>query len=85
MLPARRTIEACCTDLDLMYHALWRSGQLGDLVAGQAPRPDIRIHVASTDLHDLADGRLPFREAYASQRLRIDASMTDLLRLRAIL
>ncbi len=85
MLPARRTIEARCTDLGLMYHALWRSGQLGDLITGQAARPDIRIHVASTDLCDLADGSLPFREAYASQRLRIDASMTDLLRLRAIL
>lgn len=85
MLPARRTIEARCTDLGLMYHAMWRSGQLGALIAGQAPRADIRIHVASTDLCDLADGSLPFREAWATQRLRIDASVTDMLRLRAIL
>lgn len=85
MLPARRTIEANCTDLGLMYHATWRNGQLGDLVAGAAPRAHIRIHVASTDLVLLADGTLPFRDAYATQRIRIDASMTDLLRLRAVL
>lgn len=85
MLPARRTIEARCTDLGLMYHAMWRNGQLGDLVAGRADRADIRIHVASTDLADLVDGSLRFREAVATERLRIDASMSDLLRLRAVL
>lgn len=85
MLPARRTIEARCTDLGLMYHALWRDGELGQLCEGQADRADIRIHVMSTDLPGLADGSLRFRDAYAAQRLRIDASLTDLLRLRAVL
>ena len=85
MLPARRTIEAICTDLGLMYHARWRFGQLGELVSGAAHRPDIRIHVASTDLVRLADGTLPFRAAWAEQRVRVEASMGDLLRLRAVL
>lgn len=85
MLPARRTIEANCTDLDLMYHAMWRNGQLGALVAGPAERPDIRIHVASPDLIGLAQGTVLLREAWTSQRLRIEASVTDLLRLRAVL
>ena len=85
MLPARRVIQASCTDLGLMYHARWRFGQLGDLVPGAATRPDIRIEVASTDLFQLADGSLPFRRAWADQRVRIDASMADLWRLRAVL
>ncbi len=85
MLPSRRTIETVCTEPDLMYHATWRSGQLGDLVPGAAPRADIRIHVACADLVQLADGSLPFRDAYARQRVRLEASMTDLLRLRAVL
>ncbi len=85
MLPARRVIETSCTDLGLMYHATWRSGQLGALVPGAAARPDIRIHLASTDLVQLADGTLPFRRAWADQRVRIDASMADLIRLRAVL
>ena len=85
MLPSRRTIETVCTDPDLMYHATWRSGQLGQLVAGAAPRADIRIHVAASDLVDMANGSLPFRDAWADQRVRVHASMTDLLRLRAVL
>lgn len=85
MLPARRTIEANCTDLGLAYHAHWRHGELGDLVRGAADRAHIRLHVASVDLLGLADGTIRFREAYATQRLRIEASMTDLLRLRAVL
>lgn len=85
MLPARRTIEAHCTDLDVMYHATWSSGAMGELVQGPAHRPDIRIGITSADIIGLADGSVRFREAYVTQRLRIDASMTDLLRLRAAL
>lgn len=85
MLPARRTIEAHCTDLDLMYHAEWRDGQLGRLAEGPAPRADIRLYVSSTDLGRLAVGTLTFRDAYASRRIRVEASMTDLLRIRAVL
>lgn len=85
MLPARRTIEAHCSDLGVMYHAEWRNGQLGPLCEGPAPRSHIRIELASTDLDQLASGALTFREAYASQRVRVVASLTDLLRLRAVL
>lgn len=85
MLPSRRTIEAECTDLEVMYHAHWRDGQLSELVAGPAPRPHIRIAVASLDLVRLADGTLQFREAWTDRRLRVEASVTDLLRLRAVL
>lgn len=85
MLPARRTIEACCTDLGLMYHAYWRNGKLSDLHEGPADRPDIRIELTSVDLLEIAEGRLRFRDAYVTQRIRVDASVTDLLRLRAVL
>ena len=85
MLPARRAIEARCTDLDVMYHAVWQDGQLGPLFEGPADRADIRILVASDDLGALAAGSMSFRQAYVSRRIRIEASMTDLLRLRAVL
>ena len=85
MLPARRAIEARCTDLDVMYHAVWQDGQLGPLFEGPADRADIRILVASDDLDALAAGAVSFRQAYVSRRLRVEASMTDLLRLRAVL
>lgn len=81
MLPSRRTIEASCEDLGLIYHAYWRHGKLSDLHPGAADRPDIRVTIDSDDLVQLSDGELTLREAYIAQRLRIDASMTDLMRL----
>jgi hypothetical protein len=85
LMPSRRTIEARCPDLELVRHAVWREGLL-ELV-DQAPprRADIRISVASDDLLALHRGELTFSRAYAANRVRLDASMTDLLRLRAIL
>lgn len=86
MLPSKRMIEARCADLGLVYHASWRSGKLGTLTEG-APdrRADIRIEIDSDDLMAMANGDLTFKTAYQTQQIRIEASMTDLLRLRAAL
>lgn len=85
MLPSRRVIEARCPDLDLIRYAEWRSGDLAVLASPPDRRPDIRVTVDSDDLVAMAEGRLSFSRAYAANRVRLDASMTDLLRLRAVL
>ena len=85
MLPSRRTIEASCPVLDLVRHAEWRRGDLHLLDDMPPRRPDIRISVHSDDLMAIANGELPFSRALASNRLRLDASMADLIRLRAVL
>lgn len=85
LLPSHRTVEARVPDLDLVRYAEWRSGVLTVLDEPPARRADIRLSMRSDDLVALAAGELPFSRAYASNRLRLDASMTDLLRLRAVL
>lgn len=86
MLPSRRTIQATCPDLGLTYHAFWRNGELSELHQGPADgRADIRISVSSDDLVAISEGQLDVGRAYATDRIRIQASMTDLLRLRAVL
>jgi hypothetical protein len=85
LLPSRRTIEARCPDLDLVRHAEWRDGRLAVLNGPLPRRADIRISVSSDDLVAMHRGELTFARAYASNRVRLDASMTDLLRLRAVL
>ncbi len=85
MLPSRRVIEARFPDLDIVRHAEWRAGELEILADPPARRPDIRVVVDSDDLVAMAEGRLSFSRAYAANRIRLDASMTDLLRLRAVL
>lgn len=85
LLPSRRIIEAQCPDLDYVRHAEWRDGTMRILDEPPPRRPDIRISVRSDDLLAIVDGELPFVRAYAANKVRLDASMTDLLRLRAVL
>lgn len=85
MLPSRRVIEARFPDLGIVRHAEWHEGELHVLDASPQRRPDIRVTVDSDDLVAMAEGRLSFSRAYAANRIRLDASMTDLLRLRAVL
>ena len=85
MLPARRTIEARCPDLDLVVHAEWRNGRIDVLDVAPNGRAQIRISARSDDVVAMANGELTFGEAYATSRIRIDAPITDLLRLRAVL
>lgn len=85
LLPTHRTVEAEFPDLDLVYHAEWRSGHISELRPGPAGRPHIRVSLDSDDLIALADGDLGFRRAYATNRVEVDASVTDLLRLRGVL
>ena len=85
MLPSHRTIEARCPDLDLVRHATWRRGTLELLDDPSFRRPDIRISIHSDDLLQIASGELTFSRALSSNRVRLDASMADLIRLRAVL
>lgn len=85
LLPARRTVEARCPDIDLVRFAEWRDG---DLIVFEEPpsrRPDIRVTVHSDDLLAIAEGRMSFARAYTANRIRVDAPIADLLRLRALL
>ena len=84
-LPSYRLVEIRCPDLDLVRQAEWRSGRATVLPGVPTEAADIRIEVASDDLVRLATGELSFARAYASKQLRIHASITDLLRLRAVL
>lgn len=85
LLPSSRVVEAEFPDINAIYHTEWRSGTLSELVEGPASEPHIRAVVDSDDLIALATGELKFRRAYAKNRIRIEASMPDLLRLRSVM
>lgn len=85
LLPPRRTLEARCPDLDVVHYALWHDGRLQTLDQRPPRRPDIRISVDSDTLVALHAGDLTFSRAYGNGRVRLDAPITDLLRLRALL
>lgn len=85
MTPPQRLIRASCPDLDLVRYARWDGGGLTILDEPPDQRIDIRISIRSDDLVRLDTGELSVGQAYLGGRLRIDASMSDLLRLRAAL
>jgi hypothetical protein len=49
------------------------------------PRADIRLTIASDDLVELTEGRLSFAPAWASGRIKLEAGLRDMLRLRSLL
>jgi SCP-2 sterol transfer family protein len=85
LLPSRRTVEVTFPDLGATYHAQWRDGALSELTDGPAQAPHVRIECDSDDLIAMARKELTFRRAFMTNRVRVEASMTDLLRLRGVL
>jgi SCP-2 sterol transfer family len=84
-LPDARTLSVHVTDLDLHYWSLLDGGRMGPLQDGPRDDAQIRIRAPSDVLVDLIDGRGSLFSAYLAGRIRIDASMSDLLRLRRLL
>jgi predicted lipid carrier protein YhbT len=80
-----RILGVHVTDLDARYWAELRDGRMGPLEEGAPERADIQVRAPSDVLVDLIDGKGTLFSAYLAGRIRIDASMSDLLRLRRLL
>ena len=83
-----RRLSCRVPDLDVTFVGQLRDGSLHDLYTaedGAAVEAQVRLTVPSDDLVALTDGRLSFATAWARGRLKIDASMMDLLKLRTLL
>jgi hypothetical protein len=87
-----RTVACRVPDLDVVFLARVDEDGVSDLrtVADGADGADtgdaqVKLVTSSDDLLALIDGRLAVPTAWATGKLRIDASVFDLLRLRALL
>lgn len=80
-----RSISCHVRDLDVTFGGHLRGGEIVDI--HRTPTPDGRIKLTTTsdDLVALVAGELNFAKAWAAGRLKIDASMMDLLKLRSLL
>ena len=80
-----RTVGVTLLDLDVTYAGDIKDGEL--INVRQEPgdfRPQVRVVCTSDDLIALTDGSLNFAHAWATGRVRLDASLRDLLRLRSL-
>jgi putative sterol carrier protein len=80
-----RTIGVTLLDLDVTFLGRLHEGSLVDVVEADGPKPQVRLVMNSDDLVSLTTGDLHFAHAWASGRVRLDASLRDLLRLRAFM
>jgi hypothetical protein len=84
-----RSLSCRLTDLEQVVLGRLSAGAVRDLHVvpdgPTVPRADIRLTMASDDLVALTDGRLQFGSAWASGRVRLEAGLRDLLRLRKLL
>jgi predicted lipid carrier protein YhbT len=84
-LPERRVLALRVPDLDHEFWTELDEGHLGELRDGPTGEPDIRVTASSDELVKVIDGKASLFSAYLAGRIRIEASLSDLLRLRKLL
>jgi putative sterol carrier protein len=80
-----RTLTCRVPDLGVAFHGRLASGQISELADGDNPAAKLKLTAASDDLLALVQGRLNVASAWASGRVKIDASLMDLMKLRKLL
>ena len=84
-----RSLSCRLTDLQQVVLGRLNSGSVRDLTVvadgGTVPKADIRLTMTSDDLVALTEGQLSFAPAWASGRVKFEAGLRDMLRLRSLL
>jgi hypothetical protein len=84
-----RSVSCRLTDLKQVVAGRLARGSVHDMTAvpdGPAvPKADIRLTMSSDDLLSLTSGQLSFAPAWASGRVKLEAGLRDMLRLRSLL
>ena len=80
-----RTVSCTMRDLGVIFSGHLRNGELTDIHQVEKSDGQLRLSLTSDDLIALTDGTLSFAKAWSNGRLRIEANVFDLLKLRALL
>ena len=84
-----RSLSCTLSDLQQVVRGRLARGSVHELraepVDQSLEKADIRLTMTSEDLVSLTEGRLSFAPAWASGRVKLEAGLRDLLRLRKLL
>ncbi|MER5912856.1 SCP2 sterol-binding domain-containing protein [Streptomyces sp. NPDC001982] len=83
-----RSVSCHITDLDVTFVGRLTGGRIvvDETLPGPPPKKaQIRLTMAGDDLVSLVDGELNFAKAWGSGRVRLEANLLDLFRLRKLL
>jgi putative sterol carrier protein len=79
-----RTLSCTLPDLGVSYLGRIAGGRLVDIRPARDGAAQVKLTLSSDDLVALVDGRLKMASAWATGRVKIDAGMRDLVRLRSL-
>ncbi len=81
-----RTVACRVRDLDIVFLAAFdEDGTISEVTTAERGDGQVKLSANSDDLIALIEGRLSVPTAWATGKLRIDASMFDLLKLRSLI
>jgi hypothetical protein len=83
-----RSLSCRITDLDITFVGRLKDGRIEVLDTLQGPpveKAQIRLAMSGDDLVAMVDGQLNFAKAWGSGRVRLEAALLDLFRLRKLL
>jgi alkyl sulfatase BDS1-like metallo-beta-lactamase superfamily hydrolase len=79
-----RSLSCTLPDIDVVFGARLKDGLLTDIHQVDSPDAEVKLTMSSDDLIALVDGSLKFAPAWANGRIKIDARVLDLVKMRSI-
>ena len=79
-----RTISCHIRDLDATWAGRLHDGRLEDIARASTTAAQVKLSMKSDDLLTLVAGELNMAAAWATGRVKVDASVRDIMRLRSI-
>lgn len=83
-----RSLSCRITDLDITFAGRLKDGRIEVVDTYEGPpreKAQIRLTMTGNDLVAMVDGELNFAKAWGSGRVKLEAGLRDLLRLRSLL
>ncbi len=79
-----RSMTCTIRDLDVIFAGRLKDGQLIEIGRASSRDAQVRLAMSGDDLVALVDGRLKMASAWATGRVKVEAGIRDLIRLRSI-
>ena len=80
-----RTLSCHVPDLGVTFSGELRDGHIQNISTEPAPKAQIRLTADSDNLVAVTDGHLGFGQAWLSGKVRVEAGVRDLLKLKSML
>jgi hypothetical protein len=79
-----RSLSCTLRDLKITFAGQLRDGELTGITRVAKPTAQIRLDMTSDDLLSLVDGKLNMASAWATGRVKVQAGVMDMIKLRSI-